>query len=302
MKKKLKTIVLACSIMLALIFVLFILNYHIVYADTGPKPTLEITVVNLDDSNYYLDLLGKEGEYGYFGATDGNKDYDDMHDQPIYKYDLDGWKAIHMRTWVLNGKLTGDIAETDKNGKVLSMSHSFGYVGVPKVFKIIVQKPDGTVQVSDIIHNNYFNAHVKYDMKNNIVLSISGNVLKESVELNGKFFMDYLLRVLLTLVIEILIAIPFFYRKLKRIPIIAGVNLITQTLLTIGMIFDYPILHTMPFNTGYFMVLIIGEILVFLAEYLVYLKVFGVSEKRKIAVYTLLANLVSFIAGFIMVL
>lgn len=287
-----------CIIALSFVLIVFISNYSVVFADIGPKPTLEIRVVNLNDSNYYLDLLGKE-EYGYFGATDGNKEYDNMHDQPIYKYDIDGWKAIQMRTWLLYGKLTGDPVETDNNGKVLSMRHSFRYVGVPKVFKIIIQKSDGTVQVSDIIHNNYFNAHVKFDMQNNKILSISGNILKSGVGQNGEFFKDYLLRVLLTLVIEILIAIPFFYRKLKRIPIIAGVNVVTQTLLTIGMLFDYPILHTMPFNTGYFAVLIIGEILVFLVEYLAYLKMFGTAEKRKIAVYTLSANLASVIAGFV---
>ncbi len=287
-----------CITGLSCILLFFILNCGIVFADSGPKPTLEITVVNLDDSNYYLDLLGNDAEYSCFIAANEWEEYKSMYDQPIYKYDKDGWKAILMRTWLLNGKLTGKPAETDNNGNVLSMKHSFGYVGVPKVFKIIIQKSDGTVQVSDIIHNNHFNAHVKYDMGNNKVLSVSGNVLKKGVELNSKFFMDYLWRVILTLVIELLIAIPFFYRKKKRIVIIAGVNLVTQTLLTFGMIFDYPLLYKMPFNTGYFLVLMIGELLVFFAEYIAYLKLFGKTEKRRIAIYTLLANLASIAAGF----
>jgi hypothetical protein len=296
---RLRYYILALSIILAVL-----ISDHIpVFADTGPKPTLDITVVNPDGSSYFLDLLGREAEYGYFGATDENKEYDDMHDQPIYKYDKDGWKSILMRTWLLNGKLTGDPVETDKNGKALSMKHSFGYVGVPKVFKIIVQKSDGTLQVSDIIQNRYFNTHVKYDMKNNKVLSVSGDILKSGVKFDSRFFKDYLIRLVFTLIIEILIAIPFFYRKFrKRILVIAAVNILTQTLLTIEMQFNYPILHTMPFNTGYFAVLMIGEILVFFAEYSAYLKIFGMSEKRRIAAYTLVANLASFIAGFVVLL
>ncbi|EPR09492.1 hypothetical protein [Ruminiclostridium papyrosolvens] len=288
-------------IILLLMFVIIILSYSTVNADSGPKPTLEITVINPQDSSYYLDLLGKEGEYGYFDATNGNEKYDNMHDQPIYIYNKDGWKAIHMRTWVLNGKLTGDPVDIDKNGKVLTMKHSFGYVGVPHKFKIIIQKSDGTIQVSDIIRNEHFNAHVKYDMKTNQVLSVSGNILKKGIKLDKEFFKDYLIRLLLTLIIEIFLAVPFFYHKAKRLLIIAGVNIVTQTFLTFGMIFNYPVLHKMPFNTGYLVVLLIGEVLVFLAEYTAYLRLFGKAEKRQIAAYTFIANVASISAGFIII-
>lgn len=288
-------------IILLMMFVMFVFCYGTVNADTGPKPTLEITVINPGDSSYYLDLLGKEGEYGYFEATNGNEEYDNMHDQPIYKYNKDGWKAIHMRTWVLNGKLTGDPAEKDKNGKVLTMKHSFGYVGVPQKFKIIIQKSDGTIQVSDIIRNGYFNARVKYDMKTNQVLSVRGNILKNGAKLDKEFLKDYLVRLLLTLIIEVFLAIPFFYSKPKRLLLIAVVNIITQTFLTIAMLFNYPFMSNMPFNTGYLAVLAIGEVLVFLAEYLIYVKLFGKEEKIQIAAYTLIANAVSIAAGFIMI-
>lgn len=66
---------------------------------------------NIGDDNYYLDLFGKEGKYSYFGATDGDKEYNHLHGQPIYKYKKEGWMAIHVRTWVLNSKLTGDPVE-----------------------------------------------------------------------------------------------------------------------------------------------------------------------------------------------
>lgn len=287
-------------IILLMMFVMFIFCYGTVNADTGPKPTLEITVINPGDSSYYLDLLGKEGEYVYYEETDGNEKYDNMHDQPIYKYNKDGWKAIHMRTWLLNGKLTGDPVEKDKNGKVLTMKHSFGYVGVPQKFKIIIQKSDGTIQVSDIIRNGYFNARVKYDMKTNQVLSVRGNILKNGAKLDKEFLKDYLVRLLLTLIIEVFLAIPFFYSKPKRLLLIAVVNIITQTFLTIAMLFNYPFMSNMPFNTGYLAVLAIGEVLVFLAEYLIYVKLFGKEEKTQIAAYTLIANAVSIAAGFIM--
>jgi hypothetical protein len=138
-------------------------------------------------------------------------------------------------------------------------------------------------------------------MKQNKVLSVRGNILKKDIEFDSKFSRDYFVRVMLTLLIEILIAVPFFYKHLRRILIIAAINFLTQTLLTAGMTIDYPIIHLFPFNTGYYAVLVIGEILVFIAEYLLYLKLFGKSEKRKIAEYTVIANLASFIAGFIII-
>ncbi len=204
-----------------------------------------------------------------------------------------------MRTWVLSGKLTGDPVEKDKNGKVLTMRHSFGYVGVPQKFKIIIQKSDGTIQVSDVIQNRYLNARVKYDMKTNQVLSVSGNILKRGIKLDEEFFKDYLIRLLLTLIIEIFLAIPFLYNKAKRLIIIAGVNIVTQTFLTVGMMFNYPVLHKLPLIVEYFVVLLIGEVLVFLTEYLIYVKLFGKSEKREIAVYTFIANVASIAVGFI---
>lgn len=280
----------------------FVVCDRSILADTGPKPTMDIYVHNAEESNYYLDLLGKVDEYGYFDATDGNKEYDNLHDEPIYQYEVEGWKAIHMRTWVLNGKLTGEVVERDENGKVIRMKHSFGYVGVPKRFKIIIQKSNGKLQVSEIITNNHFNAVVNYDMKENRVIAITGSNIVEKYGISNLSdgLYDYLKRILATLAIELLIAIFFGYRSLKKISMIALVNFITQTLLTLLFISLYAVFNDFFSENGYAALLLLGEIIVIIIEYLIYCKLFRQEEKTKLRDYTLAANIASIFIGFIL--
>lgn len=280
----------------------FVVCDRSILADTGPKPTMDIYVHNAEESNYYLDLLGKVDEYGYFDATDGNKEYDNLHDEPIYQYEVEGWKAIHMRTWVLNGKLTGEVVERDENGKVIRMKHSFGYVGVPKRFKIIIQKSNGKLQVSEIITNNNFNAVVNYDMKENRVIAITGSNIVEKYGISNLSdgLYDYLKRILATLAIELLIAIFFGYRSLKKISMIALVNFITQTLLTLLFISLYAVFNDFFSENGYAALLLLGEIIVIIIEYLIYCKLFRQEEKTKLRDYTLAANIASIFIGFIL--
>jgi hypothetical protein len=270
-------------------------------ADIGPKPTLDIYVENVKDSNYYLDLLGKVGEYGYFDSTNGNEAYNHLHNEPIYKYEADGWKAIHMRTWVLFGELQGEVLQRNEAGKSVKLKHSFSYMGVPKQFKIIIQHSDGTLQVSDIINNNYFNAVVRYDAGENKVLSVTGlggpKEIRNLMETRG--VSDYLKRLILTLFIEIIIALFFGYRALKKLSIIGAANFITQTLLTFLFILGYNMVSKLSGNAGYFILLILGEVLVIALEYFAYSRTFGKVEVRKVLIYTLVANAASILAGFV---
>lgn len=290
------------GILMIILMILFLAGGVHVHADTGPKPTLDIFVENVEDSNYYLDLLGKEGEYGYFEATHGNDEYNHLHNEPIYNYAIDGWKAIHMRTWVLSGKLAGQPVEKNDNSKITKMKHSFGYVGVPKRFKIIIQKPGGALQISSEIINNHFNAVVRYDMRENKVISITGS---NDIQINKEFIKgftglsDYLKRLLITLTAEILIALSFSYSSMNKIKVIGITNVITQTMLTLIFIAFYGVAGKLFNNAGYLILLILGETIVLLMEYLIYNRAIE-KYRMRVFMYTLIANAASFTAGVLM--
>ncbi|MTI69842.1 MAG: hypothetical protein FH751_06285 [Firmicutes bacterium] len=268
MKKLLSTI-----IIIILIFNIFTLSF----ADAGPKPTLTIYVKNFASQDYYLDLLGKEGEYNYFYATDGNEKYDLMKDIPLYKYDKNGWKAIHMRTWLLRGNLKGNY---DKEKGM--MVHKFSYVGVPKKFKIIIQKENGDLQISKKIINRHFNSYVYYDMKTNTY----------EIYNNYRFnILSTILLIVFTLLIEVIVALLFRFNKWKVIIII---NLITQIYLNLALyIFDGMFIY------DYFYILI--EVSIIIIEYLLYKRVVNDISNKKIFGYVLVANILSFLLGYIMI-
>ena len=258
-----------------------------VNADMGPKPSLTIYVENYKNSNYYLDLLGKEGEYGY-NTPDGNKRYDSMHDIPIYNYNKDGWKAIHMRTWLLFGDLVGKY--DDKSGK---MVHEFSYIGVPKKFKIIVQKDDGSLQVSKVITNNYFYSEVNYDMSKN-TYTIKGTVEKHfSINKNSLLPDNFFTRCLFTIVIELLLGLYLF--KIKNWKIIIIANLITQIILNL-VVKMFATYSPLEFLLSY----IILENLIVLIEFIIYAACIKNIRKRKLFLFSFVANLSTLLLGMLL--
>ncbi len=88
-------------------------------------------------------------------------------------------------------------------------------------------------------------------------------------------------------VIETLIAIPFQIKPLRRIVI---VNIITQILLIIFIFIFSP-------DFRYTSAVILGEIIVFVAEYVAYIFLFKNKSKANLSVYTFVANTASLIFG-----
>ena len=71
------------------IIVLLVNFSNIVYADTGPKPSITIHLKNMDNSNYYVDLLVDSKGDGDFinNFTSANNDVNKTYKkEPIYNY------------------------------------------------------------------------------------------------------------------------------------------------------------------------------------------------------------------------
>ena len=112
-----------------------------------------------------------------------------------------------------------------------------------------------------------------------------------------------LIRIVLTITVELLVALLFFHARKKLFIQISVVNIITQLLLNIG-------LNIIQFNSGwlaYILLYILLEFLVFVIEAIAFSVILSRNEeinypKLKGVGYALIANIISFVVGFILAL
>lgn len=135
-------------------------------ADVLPAPSLVIDVdtSGLDGNGiFHLDLLSK-GTIDYDSLSNL---YDESYlDEPIYKYNKDGWYAVGVRSKYIH-------VITDKDGP----NSEYVFIGdVPRSFKVIVQLESGNLYVSKEIYE-------MSDYINNIKISFAEEMEKVVEEL-----------------------------------------------------------------------------------------------------------------------
>ena len=106
-----------------------------------------------------------------------------------------------------------------------------------------------------------------------------------------------LVRIALTAVIELVIALCFGFKGKRRVLLILGANVLTQAILNLTLINFW--------ENDELTVTLICEIVVFVIEWLIYRWLFYRGEekeqkKKRIFVYTLIANAVTFLVGILL--
>jgi hypothetical protein len=246
-----------------------------VFADTGPKPSIDVKIKNLKTDNYIIDLFVYDKEkanksegpsvFGHPGLTD-----DEI--QQLYELNYDGWISITTRA--------GAIIFSDCKGNKEHIN-DFGYFGTPEVYKIVIINNDtGEIKISDKIVRKEFNSVVEVDYNNMKVVETNINIAKTLI--------IAAIVLVLTIVIELVIALLF---KTKNYITIAITNLITNVSLQALLLL---------FTSNYLLVFIIGEVLVITAELIVYLLRLKDISKAKTIIYTLVANLVTILISFLL--
>lgn len=240
-----------------------------VKADVGPKPSVRIRFENEPGEPYYVTLLSDQSTYGPWSAGgDGSSIKDPEINAFFNDYkDPDGFYYIGNAAQVTDG------------------SYSWTYYP-PKRFKILVYFPQsGDVFVSDIQERFAFDSYYTCDLK-------SGSVTENPDIQNN--LIGFGVRLVLTILIEYLIALLFGFRSGKARKIILITNLLTQILLNAAMgILDY--------TSGLLVWLILFplmELIVMLIESIIY--AFALKEQKPVrrVVYGIVANLVSAVIGF----
>ncbi|NCA93154.1 hypothetical protein EOM82_07960 [bacterium] len=260
------------------------------YADFGPKPSVNITFVNMGDELCYGTLLSKRSSTGPFSAWNGEYEHNpedltnEIWEAFVQYEDTDGYYFLQA------------FRRCDEN-----KSFVWGYYP-PTVFKILLYYPESdTFVVSESYESYAFNSYYTVNMD-----GISGAIEGASPILTAEESYNYtrealglVCRIVVTILLEIGIALLFGFKKKKLLGVITVTNIATQILLNVA-------LNVIRFYNGALIFLIffvLFEIAVFIIEAIVYGVAFNkVSSTRiplwKPVLYAFVANLLSFVAGF----
>lgn len=158
----------------------------------------------------------------------------------------------------------------------------------PEEFKIVIYKDNRLYKVSDIINCYAFTSKFEINFNNTITIKNTYPYFKEIVFL--------LIRIVLTLCIEIGIFFLFRLYTKRNFLIIGITNIITQLILNI-------VVNTKLYLYGSLTAifdLIIMEIFIMIIEPIIYIILLRNKNKFVILLYGILSNIVSFILGVIL--
>lgn len=256
------------------------------YADTGPKNSLTIQVVNAPEGVLYLDLLA-EGEpssnlYYNFTQEDEAK-YDPAVLSRLHSLEGDGWVLAYLTGVANRAPLFGDLAP-NKSG-----SWHFYYVGLPKTFRIAAATADSAQAAETPYTRREFYTNLVYDWETNTVSEATPSALR---------FLARLLTTLIpTLVIEGALLWLFGFREMRSWAVFFLVNLITQVGLHIAC--GSMVLQAGWHAMSYFLMFLIPELVIWVAEAVAYRLLFREHSAGRRVGYAVCANAASFIIGYL---
>jgi len=262
-------------------------------ADIGPKPSVVIEFKTLSLNNCYVTLLSQDESTGPFSVYNG--------DHPARYTEEDAERAIWEKF----------VSYKDAEGfyflqyfQKLDSAATFkwGY-HPPATFKILMYFPDyDRFVVSDTIYARYaFDSYYRVDASALTPQSIENGVTVSATK-NYHFIweaLSLLIRIVLTIILELALALLFGFKAKKQIRIIIITNLVTQTILNILLNMVNYSHGQLMFTLSYFLF----ELLVFAIEAVVFgnmLNKYAEDPMKKghPILYAFVANLLSFGVGF----
>ena len=269
-----------------LICLILVLNLPVTAkADIGPKPSVRITFTGIKGETYYGTLLSERRSTGPATAWDGYEEYRDWKpesEKPIWEKfiayeDTDGY--YFLQEW-------WDCSETNQ----LNWTYY-----PPTPFKILLYFPEtDSFYVSDIYERYAFDSYFSVDLSEYATSPITA---RQSYDYTWEVI-SLVARIVLTIALELAIALLFGYREKKALGFLAIVNVITQVVLNVAL----NIINYRSGSMGFTFASICMEIVVFAIEAITYKAVLHrYSEKEKVnrrgVTYALFANTASFAIG-----
>lgn len=281
MKRKLGRLVLLLFLLLPVLTVS-------VHADMGPKPSVVVDFVGIErDSGapFYVTLLAEEqstGPYSWSGILNAGLSPEDAADEIFQKFDgyqdPDGYYFL------------GYYEECSESGQFIWGYHP------PLRFKILLYFPESDCFVvsPEICEQYAFDSYFAAELHDDGEWMEVRRTYHRGWQIGA-----FLVRLLLTIGVEVLLALAFGFREKRQLLVILGANVVTQVILNIVLLKG----GAVPLFFFYVIQYGLLELGIFLAEALIYARCLPklaapYSTKRKPVLYALTANLVSFCLGY----
>lgn len=276
-------------------FILMLMLFPVTaHADMGPKPSLHITFENMGQELCYATLLSKTKSTGPSSAWNGTSEYDPfLHGEDEYEI----WKAFVEYEDIDGFYFLQEWWDCSENHQL-----SWTYYP-PQTFKILLYYPKTNQFVVSGIYERYaFDSYYTVEMDDISIDSINTQEITLFAEKNYDYtseLISLICRIVITIFLELAIALLFGFRQKKLFILIACINVITQVTLNVS-------LNIINYNQGSYAFVfyyILFEILIFVIEAILYGTLFNkVSQtmisKSKSTLYALSANVCSFLGGF----
>lgn len=253
-------------------------------ADMGPKPSVQVDFSGMGNEAFYVTLLSKTNSSGPATTYDGNPEYADYHEADE---DYAIWEKF------VNYSDSDGYYFLQQFEKCQGNDHYSWDYYPPSSFKILLYFPESDAfAVSDI--------HEEYAFDSYFTVSMDSSNMKLTVRKNYPFqweLVSLTVRMLLTILIEALTALLFHFRAKKQLQVIICTNILTQIVLNILLSVAVHILRSLVLA---FFCYIFGELLVFIIEAVIYVRLLPKYSRHKPihpVLYALTANILSFSAG-----
>lgn len=256
------------------------------FADFGPKSQLIVRVENAPEELYYLDLLDA-GE-----AMDLN-DY--MSEEDLEELDTDlyaallaaipaGWHGC-VSQGVTGAPIFGDLYSDgmDDDGNPL---HTFGYHGVPDTYRILIVTESGESWVSEPYTRTVLQSSVTVDWATKDIVIPSTAV---------GYMLQFLATFAPTILLEGLVLLAFGLAKRRNWKYFLLLNFVTQGALAVYCSLTF---LQEGFNVMFLLLFIPAEIVITLAETLLYRRWLAGGTKGCITCYAVSANVLSALLGW----
>jgi hypothetical protein len=265
----------------------------------GPPPDTSITimVVNPPAEAAYIDIL-VDKSLKEINAASPNPDvfaaYPIIVNSELVSCDSDGYVSYSLfyeHDAYSNAQFL-NLEFHQRSGNKFSGAFDFDINSI----KIVLLDGSGKIlQISDTVvlaqpddHIHTPTSIVSYDYNSNIA-KVKFLVDTSSITFVVMMFMA-VFRMLFSTGVEIIIAVPF---KIKRIKVLVIVNIITQTIISLGI----PIVTML---MSYTVSVVIFEILIYILEFFAYLNFLREPKWKKVLLYTVTANTASLLLGLLL--
>lgn len=263
-----------------ILIILFVvgISVDISMANSAPPNNLSIIVEDIEE-DIYVDLLLKEGSYFHYSSHVENNNIDKEKANIIKNYSKDGYVSASFID-IFEDHIPENIAGKVEKGKRV---FEFNSMFMPDVFKIIVVRGNNDILVSDEFSIKEINAEIKIDLEKGRYIKTPALIL--GIKDYGKYFLK---TCSLTLLIEGLLLILFRFSIKKNWKVLLGVNILTQLLLYLLIIFF-----------GLYINIIFYELIILILEIFAYDILLKDENRPRYLrfLYAIVANIASFYIG-----